>query len=676
MKNLLIILLALMTLNTFAQKKELTVEDLWAMKRISSFDINRDGNLIVFAASKYSMEDNKGDSNIYLVNADGSEMKVIKNSDASESSPKFSRTGKMIYYSKKGQVWSCDLNGENERQITDLYSGVSGFVFNNDQNLMLFVSDVYPDCDNQECNKQMDEELANRKASGKIINELMYRHWNRWRGDKRSHLFLYDMDANDYTDLTLNSTSDVPPIDLGSANDYSFSPDGNYAAYTMNPDKDLAVSTNNEVYLVKLSERKKDSPAPAEKISKSKGNDNQPVFSPDGKFIAFRSMERPGFEADKYNLIIYDRFNKKYKNLTDDWNLSVGEILWSPDGKFIYTTTAFEIYNSIFRINVETGKREQVLIQRVNSSITLNSDGTKLFFKQQKSFMPYELFFYDLESKDLTQITKINTPVLKNIEMNEISTFWSEGAEGAKVQSILVKPPFFDKTKKYPMIFLIHGGPQGHWTDDFHFRWNIQLFASKGYVVVAPNPRGSVGYGQKFTDEISGDWGGKPYVDLMNAYDYAIANYNFIDSDNTFAAGASYGGYMINWLEGHTDRFKALVCHDGVFNTESMWGSTEELWFPEWEFGGTPWQSRKIYQKWSPHMFVENFKTPMLVVHGAKDFRVPETQAFELFSSLKRMGVDSKFLYFPDEDHFVTKPENSKMWWNTVFDWFDSHKSE
>jgi dipeptidyl aminopeptidase/acylaminoacyl peptidase len=292
---------------------------------------------------------------------------------------------------------------------------------------------------------------------------------------------------------------------------------------------------------------------------------------------------------------------------------------------------------------------------------------------QQRSTMPYEIFSMNTDGSNLRQITNLNTKRLAEIEMNPVETFWSEGAEGAKVQSIMVKPPFFDPAKKYPMIFLIHGGPQGHWNDDFHFRWNTQMFASQGYVVVAPNPRGSVGYGQQFTDEISGDWGGKAYIDLMNAWDYAVENFNFIDGNNTFAAGASYGGYMVNWIAGHTDRFNALVSHASVFNLESMFGSTEELWFPIWEFEGTPWEKREVYEKWSPHRYIHNAKTPVLVVHGAKDFRVTEDQAFQLFTSLQVLGVDSKFLYFPDETHFVAKPQNSRLWWKTVFDWFNKY---
>jgi dipeptidyl aminopeptidase/acylaminoacyl peptidase len=278
------------------------------------------------------------------------------------------------------------------------------------------------------------------------------------------------------------------------------------------------------------------------------------------------------------------------------------------------------------------------------------------------------------DGEGMQQITSINKDLLDEISMIPIETFWSDGAGGDKVQSILVKPPFFDANKKYPLIFLIHGGPQGHWEDDFHYRWNLQMFAAQSYVVVATNPRGSTGYGQKFTDEITGDWGGKVYTDLMNACDYAVKNFAFIDANNTFAAGASYGGYMINWIAGHTDRFNALVCHAGDFNLESSYGTTEELWFDEWEFDGPPWENRELRRKWSPHLYIQNAKTPILITHGAMDFRVPEEQAFQSFTTLQRLGVESKFLYFPDESHWIQKPQNAKLWWNTIFEWFKQHK--
>lgn len=287
--------------------------------------------------------------------------------------------------------------------------------------------------------------------------------------------------------------------------------------------------------------------------------------------------------------------------------------------------------------------------------------------------MPNEIFSYNLFTYELKQITYANKELLAELDMMPVETFWSEGADGAEVQSILVKPAGFDENEMYPMIFLIHGGPQGHWTDDFHYRWNFQMFASQGHVVIAPNPRGSTGYGQKFTDEISRDWNGKVYTDLMNAYNYAIEEFEFIDSNNTFAAGASYGGYMINWIEGHNTKFNALFCHDGIYNLESFYGSIEELWFPEWDLGGAPWENKKMYDQWSPSSYVENFKTPMMVVHGGKDYRIPDTQAFELFTALQKMGVESRFVYFPEENHFVLKPQNARVWWSSLFSWFDKY---
>lgn len=670
----LIILLILTTFTLNAQEKRaITIDDLWSMKRIGAFDISPDGKTIAFDLTEYSMEKNKGNKDIWLIDADGTNMRVFKNSEANEGNPKFTPDGKLSY-EFDSQIWIADLNGKNEKQLTDIYTGASGVLWSKDGSKFLFTSKVYPECKTQECNKQKDTAKENDPVKAKIFTELMYKHWNEWRGDKRSHLFLMDLNKNEYLDLNLSSTFDVPPIALGSSHDYDISPNGKEAAFTMNTSDFLASSTNNDLFIINLEKVSKGAETPYKKISQSEGNDNQPVYSPDGKYIAFRSMSRAGFEADKQKLMLYDRETGEIKNLSGHLDISIGEVVWSKDSKTIFYNAANEIYESIYSIDISTGKNEIVLEERVNSSLQLSSDGNKIFFKQERNNLPHEIFSINTDGTGLKQITFVNKELLSKIEMNDIETFWSEGAEGAKVQSILVKPPFFDPAKKYPLIFLIHGGPQGHWNDDFHYRWNTQMFASKGYVVVAPNPRGSTGYGQKFTDEISKDWGGKVYIDLMNAYDYAVSKFNFIDGKNTFAAGASYGGYMINWIEGHTDRFNALVCHAGVFNITSKYGVTEELWFPEWEFGGAPWENRELYEKWSPHMYVKNFKTPMLVIHGANDFRVPEGQAFELFTALQKMGVESKLLYYPDEYHFIVKPQNAKLWWNTVYDWFEEFK--
>ncbi len=655
-------------------KFPLTVEDLWGMKRIGSIDISPDGKFILFEVTSYDLQANKGNCDVYVSWADGSSVKALKNSEKNETNPKFRPGTDQISYLLDGQIYLCSLEGSGEKKLTDIYSKVDNYVWADDGNKIIFTSSVYPNCETQDCDEKKDKDKDSSKVKASIFTELMYRHWDSWRGEKRSHLFLFEPGKDEYIDLTLNSRYDVPPLALGSDHDFIFSPEGSEAAFVMNTDDFLAASTNNDVFIINLNNLKSGSAAPYKRISQGKGNDYQPAYSPDGKYIAFISLKREGFESDKHDIFIYDRNSERLKSLTDNLDLSAEQILWSVDSKYIYFNADKEINKAVFKIDIASGNVDTILDENVNSDLAFSTDGKSIFFKKQSSILPYEIFRMSSSGNDVKQVTYLNKERLLKVEMNPVETFWSDGAEGAKVQSILVKPPFFDPKKKYPMIFLIHGGPQGNWPDEFHYRWNLQLFASKGYVVVAPNPRGSTGYGQKFTDEISQDWGGKVFTDLMNAYDYAINNFNFIDKNNTFAAGASYGGYMIDWIEGHTDRFNALVSHDGVFNTESSYGTTEELWFPEWEFGGTPWESREIYEKWSPHRYIQNAKTPMLVIHSANDFRVAEEQGFQLFTSLQRLGIESKFLYFPDETHFVTKPQNSRLWWNTIFDWFNEHK--
>ncbi|MDR3626119.1 MAG: S9 family peptidase [Ignavibacteriaceae bacterium] len=674
MKTLLTIFLCLPFILFAQQKHPLTVDDLWAMKRVGSIDLSPDGKTIAFTVTAFNMDENKGNSDIYLINSDGTNLHPLKNSEKNETSPKFSADGKMIAYIIDDQIHTCKYDGTDDEQITDFYTGVDDFRWSHDGKKFLIISTVYPDCTSPDCNKKKDDDKNETKLNVRVLNHLMYRSWNRWLDDKRSHLFLFDAVLKEYYDLNYLMQNDVPPLDLGSENDFNFSPDDKEIAYTMNPNTTVATSTNNEVYVVNVADIKKDDKAPAKLISQSKGNDCQPVYSPDGKYIAFTSMTTPGHESDQAFLILYDRNTGKLKNITNSLDRSVSEIAWSPDSKKIYFTANNEVFNSIYQVDISTGKISVLLKDYSNTGLAVSADGNTIYFKQQRSTLPYEIFALNTKGGDAKQITYLNKDILANIEMIPMESFWCTGAAGKKVQSILIKPPFFDPSKKYPMIFLIHGGPQGHWEDDFHFRWNIEMFAAKGYVVVAPNPTGSTGYGQQFTNDVSRNWGGRPYEDLMKVYDYSIKNFNYIDAKNTFAAGASFGGYMINWIEGHTNRFNAMVSHDGVFNTESMWGTTEELWFPEWEFNGTPWQNRKLYDKWNPAKFIQNAKTPMLVVEGARDYRVPEDQAFQLFTSLQRLGVDSKFLYFPDEFHFVIKPQDARFWWNSVFDWFETHK--
>lgn len=670
----MLILLAFTSIS--AQKRIITVEDLWKMKRLGDYSLSPDGKLIAFAVSSYNMETNKGNSDIWIMNSDGTGLKPIKNSDAGESAPKFSPDGKKIAYQMKGQIWLCDLDGKNDEQLTKLYTGASGLVWSKDGKLALFVSSVYPDCDSQECNEQKDKAAEASKVKAKIFDELYYRNFNDWRGEKVSHLFLLDLENGKIQDLTKDSHADVPPIALGGHGDYSFSPNDNEVAFTINWDNfkkgtgtKLANSTNNDVVLInpKLG-------VTYNTISKSKGNDNQPIYSPDGKYLAFLSMERAGFEADKLRIMLYDRATKQTKDLTSKIDISVGNVVFSPDSKFIYFDADRESFHSIYQINVETSELKLIVKDAHSTDMAISPDGNTLYFKHQKSTMPVELCSINLTNGEIKQVTTLNKELLAQLEMNATESFWTKAKDGVQVQSLLIKPPFFNASKKYPMLVVIHGGPQGITADQFHYRWNLQLFASKGYVVIAPNFRGSTGFGQKFTDAISGDWGGKPYTDIMSCVDNAINKFGFVDSKNLFAAGGSYGGYMTSWISTQTNRFNALISHAGVYNLESMYGTTEQLWFPEWENNGTPWSNKALYDKFSPHKHAHKVKTPVLVIHGAMDFRVSEEQAFQQFTYLQRRGIPSKFLYFPDETHFVLKPQNSLLWYNTVFDWIEQFK--
>jgi dipeptidyl aminopeptidase/acylaminoacyl peptidase len=408
----------------------------------------------------------------------------------------------------------------------------------------------------------------------------------------------------------------------------------------------------------------------SKKISTSPGNDNTPLYSPDGNHIAWCSMARGGFEADKESLMIYQRQSGQIRNATAAWDRSVGSLTWSPDSKMIFLSAEDRGESPIYWLSLDA-KQPSEFARLHADDLTFGADNT-LYFARMSVVAPNEIWKIAFPTKyGSDPITHINDALLSQVDMRPLESFAFKGANNEDVQGFIIKPPKFDPSKKYPLKFLIHGGPQGAWGNSWSYRWNPELFAASGYVVVMINFHGSTGYGQKFTDSISGDWGGKPYIDLMKGLDYVEKTYPFIDKSREAALGASYGGYMANWVLGHTDRFKCIVSHDGVFNTESAYGTTEELWFNEWEFKGPPWKNRELYRKFSPHLFADKFKTPTLVVHGQLDFRLDVSEGFQLFTTLQRLKVPSKMLYFPDEGHWVLKPQNSRLWWKTVNDWVD-----
>ncbi len=661
-----------------------TFDDLLGFGRVADPQISPDGKWIAYTVTNFSKETNGGKSDIWLVSINGGTARQLTHSPKSDNSPRWLPDGKTIAFisSRNGtpQIFIMPIDSQGNKsgdakEITNISTGAGGLVVSPDGKYFAFSSDVFADCPNDSCNKTRNNELENGKVKAKIFTHLPYRVWNHYLDGKRSHAFIVPATGGDAIDVTPGHY-DTPPIDLGGTVDYGFSPDGSEFAFVRNTDPMVAISTNNDIDLLPLHDGK---PAGEPKCitAMNKANDNQPIYSPDGKYIAYRATKRPGFESDKSSLTLYERSTGKIIPLTEKFDRSVAEVIWSPDSKTLYFNADDEGYRSIYKaaLTADGATIKQITRNMNCGSLCITPDGKTLVFGKQSMTDPTELWRMETDGNNLKQLTTTNDARIARIEWNPLEPFWFNGAGGTKVKGFLLKPPFFDAKKKYPMVLLIHGGPQGQWEDEMHYRWNAQMFASPGYVVVMINPRGSTGYGQKFTDEISGDWGGKVFTDLMNGVHYALKTFSFIDKNHVAAAGASYGGYMINWIEGHNDDglFKTLVCHDGMYNAVSAYGSTEELWFNEWEFKGTPWTNPKLYEKFSPSSYVKHFKTPMLIIHSQHDYRLDVSEGFQMFTALQRMGVPSKMLYFPDEFHFVVKPLDSELWHKTVLDWLKEY---
>jgi dipeptidyl aminopeptidase/acylaminoacyl peptidase len=659
-----------------AEKRALGFEDMFQAGRLSSLSVSPDGKLIAFEVRTPVLENNTFVTDIYCVDIKGGSLRMLTDSKGKNFAPAFISNEIISFISTRSgtpQLYRLSVTNPEKVEMVmkqEIPEGIGSYIWAPGNRVLAFQKDIDP-----EFRTISDYENARKEkeASGlevRVLRSLMYRVWNEWRNGIRSHVFLHDPASGQTDDLTPGPT-DTPPVDLGGKQDFVFSPDGSRFAYVKNTDKMVAISTNNDIFLKVLASGNEQN-----LTVDNHGNDMNPVFSPSGKYLATLSMKRAGFEADKSNIIVYNLKRGTRRNYTENFKYHVNEFVFSPNGKYIYFNVTESVYHPIYRLDLRTGGIQKLFHQVYSDDLNITPDGRFLiFFNQQVSF-PREVFRLDVREKKTYQVTWFNKNVFEDVAMNPIELFRFKGAKDEPVEGILLKPPFFDESRKYPMVFLIHGGPQGAWTDDFHFRWNLSMFAAPGYVVVAINFHGSRGYGQPFTDAVSNDWGGAPFEDQVLGQAYAVEHFPFIDPDKIVAAGASYGGYMINWIAGNHDRFKypfrALVCHDGIFDSRSMYYSTEELWFEEWEHGGTPWTS-DLFEKFNPALLVEKFEIPMLVVHGANDFRVPVTQGLMLFTALQRRGIESKMLYFPDEDHFVQKPKNARFWWNSVMEWFKEH---
>ena len=718
-RNVLLLLLLFSATAILAQtKRPFTFEDMMQLKRVAEPVVSPDGKWVAFSAVDVDLAANTRTPHIWIVpTAGGQEKKIISDQDADR--PRWAPDGKHFAFvsTKEGgsQIWVADIDSSvgkvtGVHKLTSIRTEAAGELWSPDGKNILFTSNVYPECDGapeaeQACNAKKLQDREQSKVKALIFDHLLYRHWNAYKEGKRSHIFVVPVCAGADCpgavprDLTPGDY-DAPVFSLGGQDDYAFSPDGQEICYTSNHDKVPAISTNNDLWTVPVGVETSDSPVHAKNITADNpASDSTPLYSPDGKYIAYRAQFRPGYEADRFRLMLYDRKTGEKTNLTENFDRWVGSFVWSPDSRTVFFSAEHKGHSLIYAVETKSlaapveGKVQfprRVLVGGFNDDPALTPDGKTLLFSRMSIAAPNEIYASETagdgcpamtgdvdpgkEDCSLNRdraVTHINDALLSQISMAKIESFWFTGAHGDQVEGFLVRPPNFDPNKKYPLTFVVHGGPQVPVGDEWTYRWNSELFAASGYVVIEINFHGSPGYGQKFVDAINGDWGGAPYEDLMKGLDYAEQHYPFIDKDRECALGASFGGYMVNWILGHTDRFKCIVSHDGTFNNESDYGTTEELWFNEWEFKGTPYTNPELYLKWSPHKFATNFKTPTLVVHGQLDYRLDVSEGLQLFTALQRLGVPSKMLYFPDEGHWVLKPQNSQLWYKTVNDWVD-----
>lgn len=657
--------------------KPFTIDDLIEIRRVGDAQLSPDGRSIAYTITDTDKAANRRTTQIYLVPTAGGQPRQLTRENQSSSQPRWSPDGKRLAFisARDGapQIWTLEMAETATgplKKITNISTGADNPVWSPDGSLIAFTSEIYPDCPNDECNRKRDEEAAASKVKAKIADRLLYRHWTAWEDGKRSHVFVVTATGGEAKDLTPGDY-DAPGFSLGGPTEYAFSPDSKELAFSRNTEKDEALSTNGDIFVAPVTGGE-----PRRITGNNKANDLTPRYSPDGKSIYYRAMKRAGFEADRWELMIYDRESGRARSVTPSADLSIDGFTFSPDGKMIYFEAGERGRHPIYVMSATGGSPKKIISEGTNGDAQLTPDGRTIIFTRNSITHAAEIFRANSDGSNVTAITTTNNAALAQFKLRAAEDVEWKGAGGEKNHGFIVMPANFTPAKKWPLLVLVHGGPQGAWNDAWSYRWNPAVFASAGYVIFMPNPRGSTGYGQKFTDEISGDWAGKVFTDLMNGV-ADVASMPFIDKERIGAAGASYGGYMINWILGHNDdqraRFKVLVSHAGLFNLMSMYGATEELWFVEWEFKGTPWANPEMYTKWSPHMFVKNFNTPTLVIHGELDYRVPYTEGLQLFTALQRQGVDSRLLVYPDEGHWILKPQNSELWYDTTLAWLDKY---
>jgi dipeptidyl aminopeptidase/acylaminoacyl peptidase len=671
--------------------RPMMIEDLFRFKRVADAQISPDGKWVAYTVTTVKLPANQTNTKIWLASTENGQKRLLTNPEKHDRHPRWSPDGRQILFesdrSGENQLWIINLSGGEARQLTTIATEASNGLWSPNGKLIAFVSAVWPEYstrsfrESNELNRQRMETAKKSPVKARVFDRLFYRHWNEWVEDKRQHLFVLPAAGGEPRDVTPGNRDAFPTSDTFSTGDnFTFSPDSTHLVFTAVPATGEAWTTNYDICRVPVTGGKTEWEC---LTSENPAADGGPVFSPNGTRMAYRAQDRAGFEADKWEIIVVscDKSGRRAGSprsvsaaLAGGKDLSADEFTWTGNDRLTFTADEHGS-KPVFQIFPDAG--DQGIVTQGGhgsvSSLSSSKDGQRLAFLDATLLRPAELFTSDsdLRSAATRLVSHANDDLLGQLEPATVESVTVPGAGGTPMQMWILKPPGFDPSKKWPLAYLVHGGPQGAWDNGWSYRWNPSLWAAQGYVVALPNPRGSTGFGQKYVNEISRDWGGKCFQDLMAGVQY-LEKQPYIDSGRMAAAGASFGGYMMDWFQGHTTKFKTLITHCGVYDFDSMY-ATEELWFHEWELGGPPWGNREDYRKFSPHRFAKNFKTPMLVIHNDQDFRVPINQGLELFTTLQRLGIPSKMVNFPDEGHWVSKPANSAYWHQEVFAWLKQY---
>jgi len=651
----------------------LGIRDLWTFERVSDPQPSPDGAWVAYARRAYDAKANTSYSNLWLVPAAGGASRRLTTARAMDTQPRWAPDGRSVAFlsdrSGKTQIWSIDITGGEARAVLELPVDVESFQWSPSGDRLCFAAGTYPDCADLKCTAERAKKLEDSGMTARIYDDLLFRHWDKWDSGRRVHLFVVPAAGGAPVDLMQGADLDAPPLPSGGVEAYSWSPDGKSVAFQARRREPTAAwTTNLDLYIAAA-----DGSGFRCVTESNLAADAWPAYAPDGKSLAYLAMARPVYEADRERVTLYEPASSRRRVVTETWDRSPTELVWSPAGKRIYLVAPDQGTRRIFALEAATGnvKRLELTGSATSVRVSRSKEGERLVYIGESLTSPHEIFSCTPDGREVRQLTTTNAERLAAVRMSKPEEVWYTGAGGTRVHAWLHPPVDRREGERYPLLVLVHGGPQGSWENRFSYRWNPQVWAGAGYAVLAPDPRGSIGYGQEFSDAIRNDWGGKCYEDIMLGVEHVVANMPWVDGDRVAAAGGSFGGYMMLWMAGQTDRFRCLVNHAGLFDLESFYASTEEQWFPEWDLGGVPWEMPESYQRWSPSKFVQRWKTPMLVTHGARDYRVPEAQGFAAYTTLQRRGVPSQLLHFPDEHHWIQKSRNSILWYDTVISWLD-----